>query len=112
MAYIDRRLGDGVKVDAKMAKHIVYLKDILCAQDIAALDLRSEAERADERGEPWNCIALLIDGQAADLMEIGGRVGLAWGSDAVWDDAIDGESDTDTVARLLGEAGQAAESAP
>lgn len=80
-----------------MSHQIQIIRDITDADLISSIDLRAEALRA----ESFDATALLVDGQAAELVEIDGRVGFVWGGDAVWGDAIDGEGVSATVERLL-----------
>ena len=78
-------------------------RSIVDADEIASISLRAEARRADAERLTWECTPFLLDGQAAELIEIDGRVALAAGADPVWGDALSGEELSVTVRRLIDE---------
>jgi hypothetical protein len=76
-------------------------------EQIASERLRDVARGAEQRGAAWNAWLVIIDGQAADLLEYDGRLWLANGDLVIESTDFPTESPTQAVLRMLGERARA-----
>lgn len=89
---------------------VFHLEDWGLMEEIPALDLRREAARAKEAGEPWQYFNVAYSDHPEQarvlILPAAGRAGVAWGADAQWTDLKAGE-DAEALALALRDEAQA-----
>jgi len=65
---------------------------------LSALDLR--AEHAEHGGDAYR-IEIADKAEAAEMLIVGDRAGVAWGANAEWTDVLPGEKPIDVATRML-----------
>ncbi len=87
-----------------MVQEVLVVCEHTDIERIRSEQLRAEAHCAEAAGARWTAWSVTIDGQAADLVEVGeSRVWLAHGDIVVEDHALPTETPERAVWRLLGE---------